>query len=456
MNTYDAAFSDLYYFSRYMFYITRGYKWQKSEHHALICKALLNVYNGKTKRLIINCPPRYSKTELAVINFVAWTMGRHPDCEFIHASYSARLAAKNSWHVRDMVQHPEYRKIFPMVELRDDSKAKDEWRTTQGGCMYAVGAGGSITGYGAGKVRQGFGGAIIIDDIHKADEATSDVMRQNVIDWFQNTLESRRNSPETPIILIMQRLHENDLSGFLLGGGNGEQWEHLCLSAIKDDGTALWHEKHTIDDLNRMEEASPYVFAGQYRQLPAPPDGGTFKPERIPVISELLADTRFIRAWDLASTAGGGDWTVGAKIGLLKSGRWVIVDIVRLQGSPDQVETAIINTASLDGHSCVIQIPQDPAQAGKSQVAYLSRLLASYNVKAVRPTGSKEIRASGFAAQCNVGNVDMLKAPWNQTLINEMIMFPFGKHDDQIDACSDGFIHFSNNRPIITPIFRGI
>ena len=188
MNTYDTAFTDLYYFSRFMFHETRGYKWQKSEHHAAIFRALLDVYNGKTKRLIINCPPRYSKTELAVINFVAWTLGRHPDCEFIHASYSARLAAKNSWHVRDMVQHPEYRKIFPMVELRDDSKAKDEWRTTQGGCMYAVGAGGSITGYGAGKVRAGFGGSIIVDDIHKADEATSDVMRQNIIDWFQNTL----------------------------------------------------------------------------------------------------------------------------------------------------------------------------------------------------------------------------------------------------------------------------
>ena len=116
--------------------------------------------------------------------------------------------------------------------LRSDSQAKDEWRTGAGGCVYAVGAGGSITGYGAGKLRETFGGAIIIDDPHKPDEVRSDVMRRNVIDWFQNTLESRKNAPNTPIILIMQRLHEEDLAGWLLAGGNGETWEHINLPAI--------------------------------------------------------------------------------------------------------------------------------------------------------------------------------------------------------------------------------
>src|SRR5690606_8763121 len=106
----------------------------------------------------------------------------------------------------------------------------------------------------------GFGGAIVIDDPHKPDEATSEVMRENVIEWFQNTLESRKNSKDTPIILIMQRLHENDLAGWLLAGGNGEQWEHVCLPAIQEDGTALWPEKHSLEDLRRMEGASPYVF----------------------------------------------------------------------------------------------------------------------------------------------------------------------------------------------------
>lgn len=102
----------------------------------------------------------------------------------------------------------------------------------------------------------------MLDDLHKADEARSEVRRQNVIDWFQNTLESRKNSPDTPIVVIMQRLHENDIAGWLLDGGNDEEWEHLCLPAIQDDGTALWPEKHDIETLRLMEQAAPYVFAG--------------------------------------------------------------------------------------------------------------------------------------------------------------------------------------------------
>lgn len=124
----------------------------------------------------------------------------------------------NSANVRGVIQHEAYREVFPAVSLASD--AQHHWKTEQGGVMYATGAGGTITGFGAGKHREGFGGAIIIDDPYKADEATSEVMRKNVIDWFQNTLESRKNSPDTPIIVIMQRLHEEDLSAgcWAIGG----------------------------------------------------------------------------------------------------------------------------------------------------------------------------------------------------------------------------------------------
>ena len=130
--------------------------------------------------------------------------------------------------------------FFPDVQLA--SQAQGHWKTTAGGVVYATGTGGTITGFGAGKHRDGFGGALILDDLHKADEARSDTVRNGVIDWFQNTLESRKNSPHTPIIVIMQRLHEEDIAGWLLNGGNGEEWEHLCLSAITEDGKALWPE----------------------------------------------------------------------------------------------------------------------------------------------------------------------------------------------------------------------
>ncbi|SIT75764.1 MULTISPECIES: phage terminase large subunit [Burkholderiaceae] len=431
------AQADLYFFSRWMFYQRRRYKWLRGPHHKAICDALMRVFFGKANRLIINVPPRYSKTELAVVNFIAWTLGQVPDAEFIHASYAAPLAANNSANVRSLVQHEAYQQVFPACRLASDSKS--HWSTTEGGVMYAAGAGGTITGFGAGKHREGFGGAIIIDDPHKPDEAKSDVIRQGVIDWFQNTLESRKNSKDTPIILIMQRLHEHDLAGWLLDGGNGESWEHVCLPAIQADGTALWPEKHTIDDLRRMEQAAPYVFAGQYLQRPSPPDGGLIKPDAITTIDALPVGTiKWVRGWDLAATID-GDYTAGAKLGKLEDGRFVIADVVRLRCGPDERDAALTNTAARDGKSVRISLPQDPGQAGKTQALYLTRKLAGYAVTTSPESGDKATRAEPLAAQINVGNVLMLRGPWNDALLNEMRLFPNGTHDDQVDACSRAF-----------------
>ena len=425
-----------------MFVNRRGYMWQLSNHHVKIFDALERVFRGECKRLIINIPPRYSKTEI-VKCFMAWAMGHAPDSEFIYTSYSSRLAAASSWDVRGMVQNPEYQAVFPGVQLMDDSKARDEWRTKSGGVMYAVGSGGTITGYGAGKLRDGFGGAILIDDPHKADEARSDVMRANVIDWFQNTLESRKNSPETPIILIMQRLHENDLAGWLLEGGNGEQWEHLCLSVWNDDDTPLWPEKHDADTLRAMEAAAPYVFAGQYRQKPAPPGGGMFKPDLITIVDNLPGRLEMVRGWDLAATVETHgkkpDWTAGVLLGRDEIGRFFICDVRRLRGSPLDVELAITSAAALDGYDVAISGPQDPGQAGKAQAFAFVQRLAGYDVEFTPETGSKTTRAAPLASQVEAGNVFMLRADWNREYIEELRMFPNGTHDDQVDASSRAF-----------------
>lgn len=446
------AKQDFYFYSRWMFLKRKGYKWLRGSHHKQICEALMRVFRGECPRLIINVAPRYSKTELAVIDFISWTLGHVPDAEYIHTSYSGRLAANNSWQTRDLVQHDEYQKIFvnpdgtPSVVLRTDSQAKDEWKTIVGGCVYAVGAGGTITGYGAGKHRDGFGGAIVIDDPHKADEARSDVVRQNVIDWFQTTLESRTNSPHTPIILIMQRLHENDLAGWLLNGGNGEHWEHLCLETLLDTGEghepryrALWPEKHTVEDLLRLQTAKPYTFSGQYQQSPCAPEGNIFKAGKIDVIDAIPAGTKIVRAWDLGATDGSGDYTVGFKLGRMPDGRWLIIDILRDQMSPEDVEKTLKATANRDGRAVKIRLPQDPGQAGKAQIKNLTKLLAGYTVTSKTITGDKILRAEPFAAQVNVGNVVALRGSWLEGLIEEMKLFPNGVYDDQVDAGSDAF-----------------
>lgn len=434
----EMARADLYFFSRWMFAQRKGFKWKRAVHHKIVCDALMRVFYGETKRLIINIPPRYSKTELAVVNFIAWSMGQVPDAEFIHTSYAAPLAVNNSAQVMAMLKHEAYADIFP--DCRIDSDAKSHWKTDAGGVMYATGTGGTITGFGAGKDREGFGGAIIIDDPHKADEAKSDVIRQSVIDWFQTTLESRKNDPKnTPIILIMQRLHEKDLAGWLLDGGNGEEWDHVCLPAIQEDGTALWPEKHDIETLRRMEQAAPYVFAGQYQQRPAPLDGGIIKPDSMPIIDAIPeGNIRWVRGWDLASTVD-GDFTAGGKIGKLPDGRFVIADMVRIRCGPDERDAALKNAADRDGRPVKISIPQDPGQAGKTQALYLTRSLVGYNVSTSPETGDKVTRAEPLAAQINVGNVLMVKAPWNDALVAEMRMFPNGANDDQIDALSRAF-----------------
>ena len=443
------ARADLYFYSRLMFFKQRNYKWQRAPHHKVICDALMKVFRGECRRLIINIPPRYGKTTLAVHSFITWSLGRVPDAEFITVSYSARLAATNSWQAREICSHEAYRSIFPEAALRTDSSARDEWRTTAGGCVYATGSGGALTGYGAGKNRAGFGGAIIIDDIIKPDDIRSDVMRKSSLDWYANTLQSRTNSQSTPIIVIGQRLHEEDLPGWLIAGGTGEDWELLCLPAIQDDGTALWPDKHSIEDLRRMGDASPYTFAGQYLQRPTPLEGGIFKPDKLIPIDASDDVILWLRAWDLAATQDDGDWTVGVKLGRRRNGGIVIGDIRRLQGRPDEVEAAIVATAALDGKRVRVSIPQDPGQAGKSQVAYLSKALLGYTITASVETGDKVTRAEPFAAQVNVGNVCMIRAEWNGPLLSEMRNFPFGKHDDQIDGMSRAFNEISARSPII-------
>lgn len=434
----DMARADLYFFARWMFKQRRGYTWRRAPHHRAICDALMKVFRGESKRLIINIPPRYSKTELAVLMFIAWSIGQVPDAEFIHTSYSSTLASNNSAAVRGILQHEAYQEIFPAVKLADEAKA--HWTTTEGGVMYAAGAGGTITGFGAGKMREGFGGAIVIDDPHKADEARSDVIRQGVLDWFSNTLESRKNDPDrTPIILIMQRLHEHDLAGWLLAGGNGEKWDHLCLSAWQDDGTPLWPEKHAAEDLTRMETAAPYTFAGQYRQRPSPPKGGIFEPDQLQVVDAIPAGvTQWMRGWDLGSTTE-GDWTAGAKVGRLRDGRFIIADMVRMREGPHKRDSAILNTANRDGNATRTSLPQDPGQAGKTQVLAMTTMLAGRSVHTSPESGDKITRAEPFASQVNVGNVLMMRGAWNDDLIEEMRLFPNGAFDDQIDALSRAF-----------------
>lgn len=254
----------------------------QESHFITVSKALTKTARGESKKLVINIPPRWGKTEL-VIHYIAWTLARYPDSNFIYVSYSHALAKKQTKTIRSIINMPLYRRLFD-VNISDDSSAMDNFETTAGGSVYAAGAGGTITGRGAGLSNaKRFGGAIVIDDIHKPSEVTSDTMRESINDWYYNTLQSRLNSSSTPIIFIGQRLHEDDLAGNLLKTGD---WDSVILPALNIHSYSLYPEKHTRLELLKMKEESPYVFSAQYQQDPQPSGGGIFKPEWFNVVDE--------------------------------------------------------------------------------------------------------------------------------------------------------------------------
>jgi len=433
--------TDLLAYAQYMFRIRKGVDMKPNWHQQAICTALERVVLGKVKRLIINVPPRSGKTELAVINFIAWCMGNFPDSEFIHASYSKRLATNNTFNARAIMQHEAHAEIFGPPQLRQDSNAKDEFRTEEGGVVYATGNEGTITGYGGGKMREMFGGAIIIDDPHKAGEGDSETMRQNVRDWFSTTMESRKNNPDTPIILIMQRLHEDDLSGFLLKGGNGERWEHLCIPAVDDAGESFWPEQFPIEDLKRLEATNVYRYAGQYQQRPAPKGGGIFKDEWWRYYRALpVLEYRTIYADTAQKTKEANDYSVFQCWGRTQTGQAVLIDQVRGKWEAPELLTHarafwMKHQASSNPSRLRAMKVEDKA-SGTGLIQTLKR--EGIPILPIARNIDKVTRAMDVVPMVQSGNVLLPEdAPWLSEYLAETATFPNGSHDDQLDPTMD-------------------
>ncbi len=257
----------------------------RESHQITICKELTKVFRLETNRLIINVPPGYGKSTI-LIYFVAWAMARYPDCQFLYISYSQELAARHTSTIKQIMSLPYYRKLFG-VEIKRDSSAKDDFRTTAGGSVKAFGSSGGITGRDAGLPGlDRFSGAVLMDDMHKPDEVHSETIRENVIKNYNETIKPRPRSPNVPMISIGQRLHEADLPAFLLAGKDGYVWKSVVLKALDDAGNALNPMVHTKQMLLTEEKFNPYVFASQYQQNPQPAGGGIFKPEWFPLLQE--------------------------------------------------------------------------------------------------------------------------------------------------------------------------
>ena len=247
--------------------------------HQRILDAFGDVVRGKLpdgkRNLMVLMPPRHGKTFLAR-DFVAYSLGCFPDSQFIYTGYSATIAGEQTTAIRQAVGSDWYRSIFPAVELA--KTAADHFCTTAGGQIYGVGMGGSITGFGAGLKRKEFGGAIILDDPLKSDDARSETALLHCREWYTGTLLSRKNHKDTPVILIMQRLHPGDLAGYIMDT-EGEKWQVIAIPGLQDDGTALWEETKSASDLKRLKEVDLFTFYAQYQQQPQVEGGNIIKKD---------------------------------------------------------------------------------------------------------------------------------------------------------------------------------
>lgn len=239
------------YFTRYFFKQRIGSRMIVAPHHQVIQRTLDRVIDGDIRRLIINVPPGYTKTELATINMMGRGLALNRRARFMHLSYSHNLALLNSSTTRSIVKSAAFQSMWPMA-LRDDADSKAMWWTEYGGGVYASSAAGQVTGFRAGHMESGWQGSLIIDDPVKPDDAYSETIRVGVNTRFNETIRSRLAIETTPIVVIMQRIHYHDLSGYLLRGGSGEQWHHLNLPVLIDNSeqySVLYPENsHAITD----------------------------------------------------------------------------------------------------------------------------------------------------------------------------------------------------------------
>lgn len=326
--------------------------------HVKKANALTQLMLGQlpTPNLMILEPPRVGKTDLTIKAFIPWSMSFFKDSENIITSYGAELSDANSVYIRNTLASDWYRSIRKSdfgatVEMRGVSGGgrQDYFKTKEGGYVKSVGVGSGITGWGAGKLREAWGGAIFIDDPLKAQEAIkSPVVRQACIDWYHGTLESRRNrkeNPMTPIVLDMQRLDVDDLAGHLLKTER-DRWTVVQIPAIDEQGESIWPARISLEELEHIKEADPQTFWSQYMQEPSMGTRSIFKDywwgfyrNRLQVEKRLTL--KYITADTAFEEKVSADWSVFQCWGIEGTSAMFLIDQIRGQWAfPDLLEQA--------------------------------------------------------------------------------------------------------------------
>jgi len=447
-----------------------------------MCRHLEAVTAGKINRLLINIPPGCTKSMLVNVFWPAWEWGPKGLAyhKFISTAHNKELPIRDMDYCRDVIKSEWFASNWP-IEFKRSKDGKQEFANTHQGVRYAGSVGSKLTG------RRGH--RFIIDDPLTPGSAESDAERATASFWFTETVPTRFDDPKNPVmVIIMQRLHQQDTSGIVINKLWEQGWVHLILPmefepefraytpvpspfgtprrmrrVLEDgepiarwvpdpngevmypqdprteDGELLWPERYdrqSVEDLKIQfrAEGGSYAEAAQLQQRPVPRGGGMFRRKDIAILDRAPECDVVCRGWDLAATKDGGAYTVGLKLGRTREGQYVILDVDRFRGSAFEVEESIRRDADQD--RCPQSLPQDPGQAGKAQKCRLAAILDGHDVHFSLESGDKADRARPISAQSEAGNLAMVRAPWNDAFLAEASLFPNGNFLDQVDALS--------------------
>ena len=423
-------------------------------HLDALCAHLEAITFGRLNRLLANVWPGSSKSIVVSVLWQAWEWGPMGmrSMRFLTTAFNDGPVTRDTRKCRDLMLSEWYRAAWPEVRL-----------TRTGETSFANSNTGTREGVAFGSLTSQRADRLIIDDPHSTETAESTADRQRTTRKFREGALNRLNDQEkSAIVVIMQRLHEDDVSGVILKLGMG--FTHLCLpmefeperacrtsigfvdprEADGDLADPIRFPREVVDALKR--DMGSYAFAGQYQQRPAPRQGGLFKRQWFTQFVAAAPDScTWVRHWDLAASAkGNGARTAGVKIGRDRDGKFYVGHVVTVRAEGSGVRQIIESTSITDGKRCHISLPQDPGQAGKAQASDMIKMLAGWRVHAEPETGDKVTRAEPFAAQCEAGNVILVTGEWNQDYIDELCNFPVRGLADQVDASSGAFTRLAS------------
>ncbi|MDR1495226.1 MAG: phage terminase large subunit [Rickettsiales bacterium] len=418
-----------------------------------MAEALRGVNNGTIQRLIINIPPRYLKSFCVSVSFPAWILGKDPTQRIIVASYSEKLALRHSLDCRLIVQSDWFRNIFQNCKLSADQNEKHRFSTTQNGYRFATSVGGTLTGYG--------GNILIVDDPHSPQQIMNAKYRQKVLDWYGNTFSSRLdNKKNGSIVIVMQRLHADDLTGHLLAR-DPAGWTHLSLPVCFEEdrivsvgnfsrkvkgGEFLFPERESEEEMGKIKlDMGSYFFSAQYQQKPMASDNGMVKCEWF---HEFTEDHRFENIYLSFDTAIKNTLKNDPTVCTVWSefeNNYYLLDVFRKWLEYPELRRESIRLVKKWKPLCVLV--EDKA-SGQALIQDLRRDLRGCNVIAIKVGVDKTTRFASVTPLFESGRVFLKKNEgWLFDYRCELLNFPAGVHDDQVDSTSQflGWIDHKNS-----------